>query len=649
MKYLVVGHRGVGKTSFLQSLKAEHEARGRACIVYDLDVEVESAAEKSVENIFKYDGEATFRQLENEVLIKLCDRHKDESLARPVFIALGAGFHFLSKDINEDQQFSSRLMDSFCSGWRILWLRRSSDKEGRVFLNRPRLSQMESPWLEYMELFPRREQFYKSICDEQIILREGEMGIGSAARKLLFGEPKVDIGGILTVLPKELSSPEGGASTLETQAKFKAWLGDRLSWGVERFELRTDILSDECLTAALEVLPPEKILLSLRTNKNLLAQQSERDNLLIDWAVELGDVFPDGVQIVSCHSVTSPDEPEIKGLELWAEQSPKRHIKAAPKVETWIELMRWHKWWSRNPAQRSFLPMSESGRWAWYRLLMKNKMKFNFWREGGGTAADQPTLAEWIDTPDNLKYFAAVLGSPIQHSYSPVFHRDFFAAQDAAFFAIDVRKEEFSTEVMNFLFSFGLRAAAVTSPLKVAAAEWLIKSSGMIANEEALNTLVYSTTQSQWIGFNTDKLGLAQWLPSHLMSLDGMSRGGVSQRLKVSSTNVVIWGGGGVLPSVQKICPGLVAYSARTGLAREEFLSVDNPEFVIWGVGRDMMTEAKWPPKSWRPQKIIDLNYSENSPGLEYALNCGAQHVRGDEFFRLQALEQQRVWSLVTS
>jgi shikimate 5-dehydrogenase len=96
---------------------------------------------------------------------------------------------------------------------------------------------------------------------------------------------------------------------------------------------------------------------------------------------------------------------------------------------------------------------------------------------------------------------------------------------------------------------------------------------------------------------------------------------------------------------VLAVIPGAVAYSARTGRPRDSAQEPGSgPDIVIWAVGRSRQPLCEWPPEQWRPTKIIDLNYAEDSPGLEYAWRLGVDYRSGVEMFRAQAAQQREFW-----
>src|SRR4051812_4683821 len=109
----LIGHRGVGKTSFLKELNKDPEL---TCV--DLDEEIEKQAGRTIATIFRA-GEASFRKLESQTLFNLVEA----PIKGDLVVALGAGFE-----------------GPLPPKARVIWLRRESDKAGRIFMNRPRLN-----------------------------------------------------------------------------------------------------------------------------------------------------------------------------------------------------------------------------------------------------------------------------------------------------------------------------------------------------------------------------------------------------------------------------------------------------------------------------------------------------------------------------
>ena len=69
------------------------------------------------------------------------------------------------------------------------------------------------------------------------------------------------------------------------------------------------------------------------------------------------------------------------------------------------------------------------------------------------------------------------------------------------------------------------------------------------------------------------------------------------------------------------------------------------PKTLIWAVGRKRMREGCLkPPKNWKPLKVIDINYTEDSHGLEYALQNSSHYINGRELFKEQAKKQREIF-----
>src|SRR5258706_16117400 len=78
---ILLGFMGSGKTTIGRLLA---ERLGRAFV--DLDDRIESAAGKTIAEIFASDGEAAFRQLETECLSRILTEERE-----PLVIGLGGG------------------------------------------------------------------------------------------------------------------------------------------------------------------------------------------------------------------------------------------------------------------------------------------------------------------------------------------------------------------------------------------------------------------------------------------------------------------------------------------------------------------------------------------------------------------------------
>ena len=145
---LLTGHRGVGKTTFLRMTKAANLRSFNDYIFYDLDEEIELRTKKTISEIFQTEGEHRFRQLEQATLKELAQEN--------VMISVGGGC----------------VLDSWKDKARIVWIRRVTDSNGRIFLNRPRLKSEGSEWQESLDLYIERTKLYSQWAHQSWFIPE---------------------------------------------------------------------------------------------------------------------------------------------------------------------------------------------------------------------------------------------------------------------------------------------------------------------------------------------------------------------------------------------------------------------------------------------------------------------------------------------
>ena len=566
VKLLLVGHRGVGKSSLLKNLKANFSNEN--ILFLSLDEFIEEKAACKISELFKERGEPGFRQIEEECLLDLVTSNEKYS----VVIDVGAGF-------------AGKKPDSF----KTLWVKRKIDSSQSQFLNRPSL---DGELKISKERFEQRQSYYQDISDVQMELREGKSTFAAGER--LFFEN-------LLLNSKPSKSLENWSYTLKEDSS-ETQISLLKNMGLKQFELRDDLLSEEKIQSHLTSLP---FLMSYRKNKEILSA----DHKTWDWPIEWGQNSE--APTLSLHKRKESVEETIKHFPETSQM-----LKLAIPINNFSELKVCHEWYLKDQKKRCFLPMSDGGRWFWYRLLMAQKMPLQFLRLGEGTAADQPSLLEVLNFKSEFINFAAILGAPVRHSYTPTFHQDYFTKKKANVLAIEIYEEEFD-EALPFLQTLGLRWAAVTSPLKQKAAE-------LSESLNAVNTLFYDG--AKWSFANTDEFGLAQ--------LVGDKKEGVA-----------VWGGGGVHKSIENLIPQATFYSSRTGELKKGPKAA-KPETLIWAVGNESFSkEGIFPPADWPLKSILDLNYTQDSPGIECVHKFSCQYQSGLGMFVAQAKKQQEFWN----
>ncbi|MBK9324168.1 MAG: shikimate synthase [Bdellovibrionaceae bacterium] len=594
---VIIGQRGVGKTQLLKRIHRYIDEGGTHC--FDLDQEIEKTSKKTVAEIFATLGEGEFRELEKKVFSEIRLSHSK------AYIAVGAGFP-VGLIPNEDK---------------IIWLQRPTDKIGRVFLDRPRLNADVTPLQEYTKRALSREMHFKNVYDQIYIMSEGLTELHPIEEDFLIKKKRPLSGGVTIT-----------SDLFFKKSRWQSFVENYGNRGVDFFEIRNDLLNYEQQQMCLGSLFSERFIYSFRDKIIQNFPQSGQISFY-DWALELGPV-PEPVRflkqrlIISLHELNEGESFE-QGLDRLMDATDKgAHLKFSPYVHNYEDLFTGYLWQQEDPKNRSFLPRSPMGRWGWFRLWMKGRQILNFWREGLGANPDQPTLFEWQSVHMIKTTFAAVLGSPVIQSWTPIEQYPFFEERNEPVFRIHVDKIEWN-RALKVLATLGLRQAAVTSPLKEEAFHTCQNLSLEGEEFRSVNTLFFNSEEKAWHGHNTDVAGFE----SLVEDLKGIQ-------------NIAVWGGGGTLKMIKKVLPQVVSFSSSRGTVREEDqhrLRRDfAPEVVIWAAPpKDLL---KWPLSEWKPRLVVDLNYAENSPGREYALNIQSEYRSGIKMFRVQAQYQRDFW-----
>ncbi len=597
MIYLIIGHRGVGKTHWLKNIEKLFSKYKKTVKCFDLDQEIEKVAGKKIDELL-LKNERKFRALERKTLHSLVHYHHFKK--HPVCISVGAGF--------------SGNFPFFC---RIIHLIRETDHSGRVFFNRPRLKKTLSPFEEYLLFYPKRQKFYREKSDESFVLPEYNFRL-NPLMDLFFGLKKGKLRATLTVNKNSLP---------KNKKNWKEFIDKRLNWGLKFFELRDDELLSSELKILMKLIPKEKQLLSFRKLGDSVFFTQDLRSMAWDWPIEKeGSFFHP--PIVSLHKRMKSLNDTLKKLETYKESS---HLKLAVPIQNLEELLQGHKWFLKDPKRRSFLPFStesclSSEHWRWYRQIFGPMMHLHFIRESADGVKDQPFLHEAVHPHLNgSQKFLAVLGDPIAHSASPATHQALCKKHGMKFVTIRMNEKNLTKKNLNILKQLGLVAFAVTSPLKKKVLKLCSQSSREARITQSVNTMILK--QGKWYGATTDSFGLKKLL-SHVMR----------------ENQVAIWGGGGLKKILEKTLPLATFYSARTGKKIKGPINPLPPKFVIWAVGRSRMKNCVLPPFAWKLKKLIDLNYTKDSPGLEYALLSGTEYVSGKKMFAYQAKKQKEIF-----
>ena len=100
---------------------------------------------------------------------------------------------------------------------------------------------------------------------------------------------------------------------------------------------------------------------------------------------------------------------------------------------------------------------------------------------------------------------------------------------------------------------------------------------------------------------------------------------------------------------MKMVLPKATFFSSQTGQERDKKInSASDFNVVVWAAPRSPQTAM--PPLEWPVELVVDLNYAENSMGIEYAqklisLEKNVQYISGINMFNEQARQQQQFWS----
>ena len=146
IRIVLIGHRGVGKTELLKRLQFFFPQFQ----YFDLDQEIAQKLSNPVYKIFETFGEEYFRSKEIELAHELLAK-------KNVIVSLGAGFR----------------LESLPENVRCIWIRRITDAEGRIFLDRPTLNSKLTPLDDFLSRFSKRNKSYYDSADFIYDMPEG--------------------------------------------------------------------------------------------------------------------------------------------------------------------------------------------------------------------------------------------------------------------------------------------------------------------------------------------------------------------------------------------------------------------------------------------------------------------------------------------
>lgn len=619
-KIFLIGHRGVGKSTMIADLQAQ----SKKYICFDLDYELEVRRQVTIKDLFAKGKVAEFRQMELDVLNEIIfdfENQKNKSL-KTLVVALGAGLHLEKFKVPKSSM--------------LLWLRRATDPNGRIFSDRPALTDKNNPLDEWNTIFSDREIKYKKFCTAQLYLPEfSNKNFNPLYEYLNFKSPK---NGYVTLLPKE---------------------NDQILQSLNcNTELRTDLISEKEIKQFLKSKTCGHYIVAIRDQnpKDFKLYKSlrlfKKIKVRVDWDLALG--LPEAqwlpyIDIFSSHGADPVldilvAEDFIQGSQVKKSKPLNIEYKICPEVKSHEEAI--HLEYEIDDVLKgkaySYLPRSTSSfNLSYHRQIKSYQQSIGFFKFGEGSSKDQPFWWQWPKV--NPKGFYGIFGQNISHSYTPSFHFDFF--QKKNLWPLFIESFDSFFKFYSYFQKNKIKALAVTSPYKTSAYEFALDLKSQNKNSaktkldsealkyKAVNTFVFDKDLK---AFNTDIIGLNSFLKQNLDLQKPM----------------IVWGGGALLEQLKELCPKAIFFSAQTGKGRtdgdnralDEILKTKNTSLpLIWASGEKGSTPATINEKIVIT-KVVDLDYRENSRAKLYSYLNSIHYVSGLDFFVKQGLAQQKIW-----
>ena len=688
MKYIVTGGRGTGKSSWLNIVRRLQ----KNALCFDLDKEVERLACKTVAEIFREEGEKAFRLREKKAFAAIFSRLRSSKTARgrKIFIAVGAGFRFQKQP---DLQ--------------VIHLRRPSDGDGRILPDRPRLKPKLSLYEESRALQAEREPFYRRQADEVWTRREHWKGPHLSDRLFLktawLTKPLFSLTLSRASLPSDSRLwGEFLEKRLQWGLRFFELKDPSPSFAAQIREFVPDekLLFTSYKTASckkiknkihwcwdLRLGPPPSAATVISLHERRGGGVSALFRKLLNYKksahLKAAPLVSDLRELQEGFRFQQEDWENIsflprskEGLWGWYRLAFGPRLKlhfikedagGVPDQPFFAEAVHYCKGRFRkglagvlgDPVKSSATPFEQD----------------EFFFQKRGIPVFAVPLKEEEMTEDSLKILQK-FGFVFFAVTSPLKKQAFLSlmkAGGAVSAEGEAGREKRVSRSAGGEFSGGGRAGPFLSEeaLRYKSLNTLILQKGILQKGSLPKGSLQkaSLQKPRWRGYNTDGGGLALLKkPSRRPDRIAEDRAAATRpaesrfagnRLPASRSRkalaesglsegrTAVWGGGGVLGPLKRLLPGASFYSARSGRRRfGPSLSGRSPDTVIWAVPRSRLKEgARFPPKSWKPSLVQDINYTEDSPGLEYSAQTGAAYKSGRDIFRKQAARQRALFA----
>ncbi len=274
------------------------------------------------------------------------------------------------------------------------------------------------------------------------------------------------------------------------------------------------------------------------------------------------------------------------------------------------------------------------------------------------TASGQLTLSELRSTygfgaiTESTRVYG-VIGNNVSHSASPQFHNAAFqaAGENAVYLPLQIPEgwEHLKASVGELRQYEPLKfsGASVTIPHKEAMIQLADSTDNITESIGATNTVTIE--HQRMIASNSDVIALTALIgeAEHVLILGG---GGVARAAIVASKEhgAAVWVITRREEQAQSLCETFACQLATAESASPQVIINCTPVGMEGGTtqeGNPLIELAPWITLNSNIRIIETVYKPKETPLIQYAKDVGCPVIYGEEMFRLQAVEQQKVWA----
>jgi shikimate dehydrogenase len=255
----------------------------------------------------------------------------------------------------------------------------------------------------------------------------------------------------------------------------------------------------------------------------------------------------------------------------------------------------------------------------------------------------------------------ALIGDPVEHSFSPLIHNAGFEALGINFIYVAFPVKDLESAIKG-IRALNIRGVSITIPHKIKAIKYVDKLDKIASKIGSINTIV--NDNSSLIGYNSDGIGALKVFQDRKVELTGKSililgSGGVARAIAFSLLMNATIKNLRILGIVEEEIDTLVSDLSQLNVAKvegrllnERILSesIAEAEILINCTPIGMyprISESPVPVEFFKPQLIVfDVVYNPpQTKLLKEAAQAGCQAISGLEMFINQAVIQFELWT----